>query len=233
MTDKLLKQLLDKLNQNKTDGLIFIRPLTTLISIAKIWNNQPSITDSITETYEPFTVYLIKNTIGIYVGAVHDAGELELHWYNLPQHRGDGHLTNAMKEVILPYLFQNGRVQQRITIEEAIGQNNFSASENVAKSLGFTLVENKYGKAEYHLKLNLPITPNIESKNSEFTEDEMKTMKKKIQFFYRSLAMIKTELEMKLGEIDLVEEMNETTKEIRDYIYRVEDLYYEANNKVH
>jgi len=40
----------------------------------------------------------------------------DLHWYVEPEHRKQGYLTNAMKESILPYLFDEGEIRKELQL---------------------------------------------------------------------------------------------------------------------
>lgn len=228
MTDKTLKRLIDRLNQNKTDGKIFIRPLTSVVSFAKIWDDKPKPTDNICSQDGPYSCYFIKDEKGMYVAIVLDMSS-NLHWFVLPKYRGKGHLTKALKETILPHLFQSEREVQRITIDEnAIGEENFVASRKIAESLKFTLMKTENGESEYNL--NYEDFQNdflIEGQDSKFTEEQMVEMKKKINFLARSLWVIRTEIEMKLGESNFTEDLKETIKEIKSYVYKIDDLCFD------
>jgi hypothetical protein len=53
----------------------------------------------------------------------------DFHWLVLKDHQGNGHLTNALKETILPYLFQD-RDEQRVTIDKYhTGSSYYISSE--------------------------------------------------------------------------------------------------------
>lgn len=91
------------------------------------------MTDNIIVNFSSYRFFFIKNELNQYVGAVFDMYS-DLHWYIVPQSRKQGHLTKALKESILPYLFNEERDRQRITIEKAaIGKKNYLNSKNVAE----------------------------------------------------------------------------------------------------
>ena len=149
MKPETIKKLINRLNSNIRQELFHIRPLTEKVVFAKVWTEKPKPTNRFGQNVGPNDFYFIKNEMGIYVAAVLDMVE-DLHWYVLPEYRGKGYLTSALKEVILFHLFKT-RDKQRITISDLIGENNFNASEKVALKVGF--VKNEVSpKSEYFWK---------------------------------------------------------------------------------
>jgi len=227
MTDKFLKSLIDKLNANITQELFHLRPLNDRVEFAKVWTKMPKPSDKVSSTDGPNTFYFVKNSNGIYVAVVLDMGN-DLHWFVLPKHRRNGHLTNAMKDVILFHLFQD-KEEQRITINEyEIGIKNFKASENVAKKLGFikklegdnseyTLAKGKYQSEKF-----------IDGQNTEISKERINELKKQVNFIARSLWVVQTEIEMKLGNLDYSDELKELVDEVKKHTYRLEDAWWDS-----
>ncbi|AYZ35226.1 N-acetyltransferase [Chryseobacterium indologenes] len=223
MTNKALKSLLEKLNANdKSSSLFFLRPLSPNVDFAKIWTDKPKSTDSVTNSDGPDNFYLIKNDDKKYVAIVFDMRR-DLHWFVLPDYRGKGYLTMAMKDIIIPHLFLS-RDEQRITIKENdIGKENFTASEKVAISLGFTISED----GEYLLSP----TPNIifddnVGIDTPFSLERINELKKQINYLGRSLWAIQTEVEMNLGNTDYSEELKDLVNQIRNHTWKLEDFYW-------
>ena len=221
MTEKYLKSLIEKLNEGKTDGLIHLRPLTFTVDFAKVWEEKPKLTDNISYPDGPYKFYFIKNKEGIYVATVLDMRN-DLHWFVHNKHRGNGHLTTAMKKTILFHLFQD-REEQRITIDKyQIGDTNFHASEKVAISLGFVRADGK----DYLLKNDVHETEKfIYGQNTQITEERIGDLKKQINYLGRSLWVIQTELEMKLGETDYAEDLKELVDEIKRHTNLLEEAW--------
>lgn len=224
MTNKYLKSLIDRLNANKTQGLFHLRTLTDRVEFAKVWVDKPKPTDNISPPDGPYSFYFIKNDNGFFVSVVLDMWN-DLHWFVLPKFRRNGHLTKAMREVILFHIFQD-RQEQRITIKESqIGSKNFKASENVAKNLGFI----KNGKdidSEYILTKDKYQTENqIDGQNTEISEGRIKELKKQINFLARSLWVIQTEIMMKLGDTDYADELKELVGEVKKHTWKIEDAW--------
>ncbi len=220
-TDKFLNSLLYKLNHNKTRGLIHLRPLSETVDYGKVWIDQPRPTDDIDLFGYPFNFYFIKNNQGIYVATVLDMTR-NLHWFVLPRFRQQDHLTKALKETILFHIFQD-REEQKITIDENISRyKTFLASKKVAINVGF---EKTYSnKNEYILTKDKYKTDKyFNGLNTELSEERIEDIKKRINFIYRSLWLVQTEIEMKLGNIDYADELKELTDEVFKHIRRFEN----------
>lgn len=227
MTNESLQSLLLRLNNNdKTSSLIYLRPLNTNVDFAKIWIDEPKLTDSVTNSDGPDNFYLVKNNENIFVAIVFDM-KRDLHWFVLPDYRGLGYLTKALKHSIIPHLFSS-RDKQRITIREnEIGKDNFTASEKVALSLGFTEYEN----GEYLLSNELYTTHNENlGQDTKLSYDRIDELKKHINYLGRSLWAIQTEIEMNFGNTDYSEELEELVGKIRSHTWKLEDFYWESKS---
>jgi len=228
MTEKYLKSLLDKLNKHKTNGLIFLRPLSESVDFAKVWTEKPKPTEEISNS-GPYDFYFIKNNDGVYVATVLDMYR-DLHWFVFPSFRGQGHLSIALKNTILFHLFRD-RDEQRITIDiHAIGPTNFKQSENVALRLGFKKT-NSGNDSEYMIfKDQFQSLNDIEGNNTIISEERIEELKKQINYISRSLWLVQTECEMSFGESEYFEELKELVKEIKRHTWRLEDYWYETKN---
>lgn len=226
MTNKYLKSLIDKLNKNKTDGLIQLRPLSATVDFAKVWTKKPKPIDNISFPDGPYIFYFIKNLDGLFVATVLDM-ERDLHWFVDKKHRHQGHLTKAMKETILFHLFQD-REEQRVTIDKnQIGEKDFKASQNVALALGFVEADN----SDYILSNSKYQTENfIYGQNTQLTEERINELKRQVNYLGRSLWVIHSEIEMKLGDTDYAEELKELVDEIKKHTWRLEDAWWESKN---
>ena len=226
MTSDSLQSLIEKLNKNDTSSsLIYCRPISSNVDFAKIWLDKPKLTDSVTSYDGPDIFYLIKNNENIFVAIVFDMIR-DLHWFVHPDFRGNGHLTEAMKNTILPHLFLT-RDEQRITIKELeIGAANFEASEKVALNLGFV----KSTDGEYFLSNDMFVTENyVIGENVPLSSDRIDELKKYINFLSRSLWTIQTEIEMKFGETDYSDELKDLVYQIRNHTWKLEDFYWNNN----
>lgn len=223
MTNEILKSLIKKLNKNKADELIHLRPLSSTVDFAKVWLSKPKPTDDIGYPDLPDKMYFIKNLEGLYVGAVLDMGR-DLHWFVDSKHRRKGHLTVSMKETILSHLFQD-RDEQRITIDKfQIGGRDLKSSTKVALALGF---ENTINEEYYLMKEKYQSSNPIYGINTVMSEERLNVLKKQFNYLSRSLLFIKSEIEMKFGQFEYTDELNYLAREIKDQIYRFEDYWWE------
>jgi len=226
MTNKYLKSLIDKLNKGKTGGLIHLRPLTSIVDFAKVWTEKPKPTDNISHPDGPYKFYFIKNSDHFFVATVLDMGR-DLHWFVDDKHRRQGHLTKAMKETILFHLFQD-REEQRVTIDiNQIGEKDFKASQNVALSIGFQKADN----SDYILTNRKYETENyVYGQNIPLTEARLTELQKQINYLARSLWVIHSEVETKLGDTDYTEELKELIDEIKKHTCRIENAWWKTKN---
>lgn len=226
MTNISLQSLIENLNKNdESESLIYRKPLSITVDLAKVWLNRPKPTDSITSSDGPDTFYFIKNNENSYVAAVYDMKK-DLHWFVLPEHRGKGYLTNAMKDTILPHLFLS-RQEQRITIDADQIDFNFNASEKVALNLGFS----PKNDTEYFLPKEGYSTYNADFQKAEgFSEERIQELRKQINYLSRSLWAIQTEVEMKLGKTDYSENLTDLVREIRSHTWKLEDAWWQSNS---
>lgn len=231
MTDRYLKLLINKLNNKKTDGLIFLRPLSDTVDFAKVWTEKPRPTDNITTPDGPFKFYFIKNNEGFYVATILDMRH-DLHWFVLPSHRKQGHLTKALKDIVLFHLFQD-RKEQRVTIKEnIIGRRHFLSSEKVAINLGFIKLPEE-DSVEYVLyKENYKTENNIKGHNTEITKERLEELRNQINYISRLLWIVKTEIEMKLDYTDYSKELQKQVNEIRNHTWKLEDVWWKEKNKM-
>lgn len=228
MTNESLQSLLSILNNNdKASGLIYLRPLSANVDFAKIWIEKLKETDSVTSSDGPDNFYLIKDDSNVFVSIVYDMWR-DLHWFVLPEYRGMGHLTKALRQTIIPHLFLN-RDEQRITINEIeIGKDNFKASEKVALSLCFTKGVDNDG--QYFLSNKQYISEDFNfGRDSELSYERMIELKKHINYLGRSMWAIQTEIEMKLGQTDYSDKLKDLVSDIRNHTWKLEDFWWQNN----
>lgn len=206
MTEKEIRKYLDRLNNSKDVKTIFKRKISPSVEIAKVWESVPKLNDKIDSDYQPSFFFFIKNENQDYVGAVLDMG-FDLHWYILPRFRKKGYLTKALKEAIIPYLFDN-RCKTTISISISNCQHFYLDSVKVAKSLNFKQEDHKSNS--YVLNENDFDFSNSKllDENSKMSKEQMEDLLKKFQFHYRSLLMISNELEMNFDDDYLIDKLS-------------------------
>ena len=224
MRDKEIRKYIDKLNNGKAGESIFVRQISKAVVVAKVWTEQPKMTDSIIGNFGSYRFFFIKDDLDKYVGAVLDMYQ-DLHWYIIPEKRKQGYLTTALKESILPYLFYDEREIQRITINKnAIGEKNYINSKNVALKLGFIAINET--ETEFELKqsdFNFD-NENIDEINSDINTERFETLRKRAFYAYKTLYKISDELLMTVNDD---KELKEVADEVRKYTWKIEDLEWE------
>lgn len=224
MTEREIRKYIDRLNNGKPNESIFIRQISNNVDVAKVWSEQPKMTDCIIGNFGSYRFFFIKNEQNKYIGAVLDMYQ-DLHWYIVPKSRKKGYLSTSLKESILPYLFYDERECQRITIEKnSIGEKNYLNSKSVALRLGFKAINED--ETEFELKqsdFNWE-SENLKERNSEIDPERFKTLRKRVFYAYKTLYKISDEL---LMTINNDKELKEVADEVRKYTWKIEDLEWE------
>ncbi|GGF28060.1 GNAT family N-acetyltransferase [Hymenobacter cavernae] len=96
------------------------------------------------------TIFLIRNNDGICVAAIQDAGEWDLHWVVDPAYRGQGLLTAALRNELLPYLLRS-RPWQQVTVSYGVAAEYYQASQKVARRAGFTAISTTDDEVVYRI----------------------------------------------------------------------------------
>ncbi|MEW4924601.1 hypothetical protein [Algibacter sp. 2305UL17-15] len=223
MTEREIRKYIDRLNNKKGQESIFTRPISETVDVGKVWREQPKQKDSVS-SFSSSRFFFIKNTLGVYVGAVLDM-DYDLHWYVLPKQRKKGILTKSLKETILPYLFYE-RKEQRITIENGRGvrEKNYNNSLKVALNLGFKPINKEQTKfilkkSEFDWSVE-----NLNEEDNLIEEDRIKILKKRINYASKILLKISDELLMSYAND---KELLEVSRKVKDYTWKIEDLMWE------
>lgn len=214
MHDKTLIKYIYGLNKGKYHRSIFKHSLSPTVDLAQVWHKIPNPQNAIVGSEMPSTVYFIKIENGPYVGGV-EATPNELHWLILPKHRKQGYLSRAMKEAILPHLFTS-RTEQRISIDaDMIGKKHFEASEKVAVSLGFEKVRFEHEVSFYTLSIEkVKIVPDMAIQYEGMTSERVDQLRKKINYFSKSLWLVNDEVRIAFGENYFSEATGNLVKEL-------------------
>jgi RimJ/RimL family protein N-acetyltransferase len=224
MRDREIRKYIDRLNNGNSSESIFARQISKSVDVAKVWTEQPKITDNIIGNFGSYRLFFVKNETDLYVGAVLDMYH-DLHWYIVPEHRKKGYLTKALRESILPYLFYDEREIQKITIEkDSIGEKNYLNSRNVALKLGFKPINDF--ESEFELKqsnFNWE-NENLDETNSTIKTERFETLRKRVFYAYKTLYKISDEL---LMTVDDDKDLKEIANEVRKYTWKIEDLEWE------
>ena len=187
MTNESIERLIDALNAHEMRDRIFRASLSASVEYAKVWLNEPKGVAGNEGSYEFF---FIKNETGVYVAAVLDMYN-DLHVFVKEAYRRKGYLTRAMKEVILPKLYQNGRTRQAVTFEDPL------MARYCAKNWGFSITIDSSAEKDLSVFAHLPA---IKAKGQEITREDFAQIKVKINRAQLYLTMIKEQLEIAYGQ---------------------------------
>jgi hypothetical protein len=227
MIDKEIRKYINRLNNKKGQESIFTRPLSETVELSKVWSEQPKKTYSIVEDFPSYRFYFIKNTLGIYVGAILDMYS-DLHWYIVPKQRKNGYLTKALKESVLPHIFYYNREVQRITIQESIGKENYTNSKNVAIKIGFNSINEdetvfELNKSDFKWE-NDNLTEHVKSIGNERIE----LLKKRVNHASNILLKVSDELQIAYDDDD---KLSEISFKVKDHVWKIEDLMWKYEKK--
>ena len=227
MTANQLQSFINKLNQGTYHKTIFKHQISREVDYAKLWWSTRS-----TEV-EPDDYFFIKNK-DEYVGAIFYK-RADLHWYMAPKHRGKGYLTNALKNSILPFIFDEfGKSEQRITITESeIGKDNYKSSSGVALNVGFK----KLDDINFVLK-DSDVTILYDDADRVYDgldSLEITAMKKELKTIAKRLHQINTQLENAFGE-EVNNYLNTSLKDMSDNIahgnFFIQAMNEDFNNNI-
>jgi hypothetical protein len=218
MKSQELRTYINRLNNQNAQDSIFRRKIGPNVEVAKVWSGPRS-------RYPGFVgvFFFITNTDGEYVAAVYDMQD-DLHWYVVPKHRKKGHLTQSLKQSILPYLFDAGRTSQKISIDVyAIGDRNFAASKALATSIGFKPLEGSHCDFELNASDFDYSEANLRDTNLELSEDRIKQLAERIGEAKTILNKISNELTMAYKDDG---ELSEVVKLVESYKWKIEDVMW-------
>lgn len=227
MTEKEIKKYIDRLNSGKGQESIFTRTISETVEVSKVWAEQPKITDSIVGNFASYRFFFIKNNLGVYIGAILDMYS-DLHWYIVPKLRKKGHLTKALKESVLPYIFYSDREIQRITIQEEIGKENYANSKNVAIKIGFKSTnenetEFELNKSDFNWE-----NENLLKQVKPIGNERIELLKKRVNYASKILLKVSDELQIAYNDD---KELSEISSKVKNHTLKIEDLMWEYEKK--
>jgi len=210
MTDKTIKFIIDLINSGQSSDLIFTRPLTQQVLIGRVWvkNDKGDIcTDS------GYNMFFIQNKRKVTVAAVVDMGRQDLHVFVHPKHRKRGHLVKALRSVILPFLFEQGREEQRITFQTVEAMRH-------AENVGFHITSDDSAviTPECIPKTHVPCLGTIVP-----TDSQIERIKIRIKMAVDHLRMARDDFESAFGEDDTWEGLDYLAREVAKEEWNVGD----------
>jgi len=227
MTEKDIRKYINRLNSGKGQESIFTRPISRTVEISKVWPAQPKSTDPIIGGFiVSYRFFFIKNTVGNYIGAILDMNS-DLHWYIKPNQRKKGHLTKALREAVLPFLFNSEREKQLITIQKGIGKENYSNSKNVALKLGFKPInveETKFELKESDFNWDYE---NIIDQIKPMSSERIEQLIKKVSYASKILSKVSDELKIAYNED---KGLSRASLKVNGCVWKIEDFKYNLGN---
>lgn len=192
MTAKSIIAIINILNRNPNYKNCIKHSISNTVELAHIWIEKSR------HIHRPQTFFLIKEG-NEYVGAVVDM-ITDLHWVVLPKHRKKGHLTKALKETILPYIFIHfERENQTISIKlSEIGQKNYLNSMTTALKVGFNKVdEDNFILDEDDFDFS---NEKLDIKYNGLEDNEIDGISKELKAIARKVNVINSKIELSLGQ---------------------------------
>lgn len=211
MKNDSIEQLIDALNRGELREHAFLARLSDVVHFAKVWMEDPKGGIAGEGSYEFF---FITNSSPLYVAAVLDMGN-DLHVFVKEEHRGKGHLTKAMHEIILPWLFQSGRRKQRVTFQET------DVLDYCVRNWGFSQTANL--EAEKDLSVYSE-NPKITLDHKGLSWESVSGIREKTDRAKLYLQMVREQVELAYGDcselyIDMIQQDIESlSDEIEDLI---------------
>lgn len=223
MTDRDIRKYIYRLNRGQGKESIFTRQISAFVDVAKVWHTQPKQKIYV---QEPYRFFFIRNEDMKYIGAIFDMVG-DLHWYVLPEHRKQGRLTVALKEVILPYIFFNEfedeKENQRITVRShEIGLENYVNSKKVALGAGFKPINEE--ETEFIISKDDIDIENIkfdESIGGFTTLERLKVLQQRVAYAHQILLKTSDELLMNFKDDSY---LNEELDSIRGHVHKIRDF---------
>jgi hypothetical protein len=131
MTNETLERLIDQVQDGSASARVSVRPLLANVLIAKVWEELDGLA---LFAERGLLVYFITEPVGGCVGACYWMGTNDFHVFLKEDYRGRGLMTNALRDVILPHVFQ----QEEHASQKATASPD---SKRMLERLGFTPVD--------------------------------------------------------------------------------------------
>jgi len=209
MTEKDIRKLLSDINKNKVDGKIITRPLSETVDYAKIWLEILSSPSAIGEhNLIPQTAYLIyEKEIGYFAAVLADDS---LKWYVLPQYKKSNLFLNSFKNTVIPHILQHKPIQRLLLNRAEYSEKEYTIIKRTALAIGFKITRENEREVRMSIEAaSLGKREYIVGKNACISEKRKQEIKAEISFFLQKLHIFETEVELKTGDIEYVEDIKE------------------------
>ncbi|MCX5827667.1 MAG: hypothetical protein NTV58_06665 [Deltaproteobacteria bacterium] len=212
MTDETLEKIIDSLNIPEAPDLIFLRPLTNKVFVGRVWLKLPS---GGTFDENSYTMFFVRNQRKTVVAAVLDMGKQDLHIFVKPKHRGRGYLADALRSVILPFLFASGRKEQQITFRTEQAKHH-------AQIVGFRLLTDA---AAVITPDDLPAISAPTPKLVPSSDGQVKRIKQRIWEAAAFLRIARDDIQTAFGD-DEASKLNSVAASAEQHASHIHDLWH-------
>lgn len=212
MTNETIERIIDSLNQPEAPDLIFLRSLTDKVFIGRVWPKLPN-GDAFYEN--SCTMFFVRNRRKTFVAALLDMGKEDLHSFVKAKHRGKGYLADALRSVILPFLFASGRKEQHITFRTEQARHH-------AQIVGFRLLTDN---AAVITPDDLPALSSYSPKLLPSSDVQMTRIEKRIWQAAAFLRIARDDIQTAFGD-DEASALNSVANEAEELGSRIHDLWH-------
>lgn len=198
MKDEEIENIIDSVNDGSSIDYVFSHPLKDNVSFAKVWSHEA---EQRIREFTGYNFYLIRDDNRQCIGAIFEMGEFDLHGWMKESFRRKGLMSKALREIVLPHIFSNGRREQKITF-----RSGDVPALALIKKVGFDILE------ETKAMISAGAVPRVEFDpivHTGIDADRAKLLETKLLHAACALRMVRDELEIKLGD-ELSEDLGET-----------------------
>lgn len=164
MTNEDVRDLIIAFNTLAFPSFVAMRPLTDSVVLGYVWLERPNGRAAHESSRKVYFVLSGSQCVGVVVemGFNHSRNPLEeenLHWYVLEGHRGQGHLSAALRDCILPHMFGDGRESQRVTTDSEqnaayVARQGFQCTGEMTFTMNKDQVDTSRGPAGRNVPLS-------------------------------------------------------------------------------
>jgi hypothetical protein len=220
MTEEQLEKLVDELNTDPGSSKFILTQIDVDIYFGTVWFNLPW--ENQTE-YRGDKYYFINRLDCGFIGAV-EATNSEMHAYLKPNFRGNGIMSTALRETILPHSFWYNQSEKcRVTIDQNFHKKRFEEIEKSALLAGFkdknAIVDHLYEYFAY--KVDYPEFTKTEGISNLVTEKEFRFLHDRINTINAQLQYMKERYEILFHEEDKL--VSSIIADIEQFEFRYDD----------
>lgn len=210
MTNESVRDLILMFNSGVFPSFVAFRPLSGTVTLGYIWPERPTGGVASESSRKVYFILAESQCVGVVVemGFHHSRNPFEeenLHWYVLEEYRGRGHLHSALRDYILPHIFNDGRESHRVTADSDV-------NAKYVASQGFTPIGDM-SFAIYQDQVDTSRAPN--GRNLLPTRKELDGLKARLREAKALIASVSECLQCHYGEDSL--SLDVLAEDIEDY----------------